>query len=170
MDYLKHIDNIPNFEDRISKLREKYGYPLKIKRISKKNHDKLYIIDDFYCEFVKLTDDIIDYLIKEYPIESTLFPPSKYCTNSCGVPNTDIKTWIYDHIRRNQSEPGRFRSDYMLVKGDAIYKAYIKCIEFRNAIYDKEEKEIQHIEKLLSEKKLKLARTKGMNFCDDDPH
>jgi hypothetical protein len=169
IDYLENLDKIPAFRDKVISLRDKYGYPLKVQYLSLSDNDGLYMTHEFYCEFVKLTDVMIEYLMKEFPSESSdtsIFPKSKYCTDSKGNPETGIKVWVFDHIRRDKSEPGNFRSDYMFVKGRAIYDAYLMCIDGKKQRFARETKEIERLEKIIADRKIKLEKSSK----DEDPH
>ena len=76
LDYLKDLDKIPGFKDRVNELK-------KLQKKSIKYHIEDYriipdITDDFADKYYKLIADIINYLKEEFPDQTKHTGPSKY--------------------------------------------------------------------------------------------
>ena len=71
-DYLAGLDTIPPFKEVVETLRKKYGYPLKYFNDPTSNTGgRPGVTEEFYKEFTVLSSNIIEYLKKEFPVETT---------------------------------------------------------------------------------------------------
>ena len=157
-DYLAGLDTIPPFKEVVETLRKKYGYPLKYFNDPTSNTGgRPGVTEEFYKEFTVLSSNIIEYLKKEFPVETTdgkLFNVG------------DLTSWIGEQIRPapHYGYPGcqwfyeTSNTGRVAKTVPTLLSAYTMCVSARKVRLEKESKAkaaAEAKEKALAEAKAK---------------
>ena len=162
-DYLSGLDTIPPFKEVVETLRKKYGYPLKYFNDPTSNTGgRPGVTEEFYKEFTVLSSNIIEYLKKEFPVETTdgkLFNVG------------DLTSWIGEQIRPapHYGYPGcqwfyeTSNTGRVAKTVPTLLSAYTMCVSARKVRLEKESKAkaaAEAKEKALAEAKAKADAEK----------